>query len=196
MSAPVQMFETLYGELNEATSTPARKAIYEKMVALYNKYATIRKLYEWVETARNYVKKFVKRVLSALALHRASKYDAFIDWECEPDKGETFYLVEIRKAIDRYLLWSKVGTAQDVVQRMRDEVRDYTKAVGEQVQLVVKRCIVAADHAQTIRAESLMRAHYIQKFGSACFVDNDRFAGVEFDLDEADKILAKNGFGA
>jgi hypothetical protein len=35
-----------------------------------------------------------------------------------------------------------------------------------------------------------MRAHYIGKYGSDCFKDNDRFNGVEFDLMEADKILS------
>ena len=196
MTNAVKNFEALYGELMNAETTYARKTIYSKMVELYNKYATIRKLYELVETARHYAKRFIKRVLDALATRRKGKYDAFIDWNCTPWNGETFYLLEIRKEADKSLLWSKVGTSGDIVGRMRDEVRDYSKAVGEQVRLVVNRCYVADDHAQTIRAESAMRAHYIGKFGSACFVDNDRFVGVEFDLAEADEILAEIGVGA
>lgn len=196
MTNVVKNFEALHAELLNADTTSLRKAIYNKMVELYNKYAAIRKLYELVETARLYTKKFVKRILDALATRRNSKYDAFIDWNCTPWNGETFYLLEILRDADKSRLWSKVGTSGDIVQRMRDEVRDYTKNLGEQVRLVVNRCYVAADHAQTIRAESAMRAHYIGKFGSACFVDNDRFAGVEFDLEEADEILAKIGIGA
>lgn len=192
----VKNFETLHAELLNANTTNLRKTIYNKMVELYNKYATIRKLYELVETARLYAKKFVKRVLDALTTRRNSKYDAFIDWKCTPWNGETFYLLEIRKDADRSLLWSKVGTSGDIIQRMRDEVRDYSKSLGEQVRLVVNRCYVADDHAQTIRAESAMRAHYIGEFGSACFVDNDRFAGVEFNLAEADEMLAEIGIGA
>lgn len=196
MSEALETFEALHTELLEASTTYLRKTIYNKMVALYNKYATIRKLYELVETARNYVNKFVRRVLDALSNRRMGKYDAFIEWRCTPLDGENFYLLEVRKDATNELIWSKIGTSGKIVDRIRKEVKEYTKAVGEQVRLVVNRCYVAADHGQTIRAESQMRAFYIGKYGSGCYVDNDRFTAVDFDLAEADKILKEIGIGA
>ena len=146
MSEALVTFEALHTKLLEADTTSVRRTIYNKMVALYNKYATIRKWYELVETARLYTKKFIRRILNALATRRYSKYDDFIDWNCTPWNGETFYLLEIRKDATNELIWSKIGTSGNIVDRIRKEVKEYTKAVGEQVRLVVNRCYVADDH--------------------------------------------------
>lgn len=196
MSEALVTFEALHTKLLEADTTSVRRTIYNKMVALYNKYATIRKWYELVETARLYTKKFIRRILDALATRRYSKYDDFIDWKCTPWNGENFYLLEIRKDATDELIWSKIGTSGNIVDRIRKEVKEYSKAVGEQVRLVVNRCYVADDHGQTIRAESQMRAFYIGKYGSGCYVDNDRFTAVDFDFAEADEILKEIGIGA
>lgn len=174
--------------------TAARKKRFEMMLKLWKEFPLVRASWELVENAKHYAKRFVRKIADLFNLlpnRRKGKYDAFIDWECIPiDEAEVFYLLQIRDDATRELIASKVGTSGGVVERLRDEVKEYTKSYEKQVRLVVQRCVRCLDHAQTIRAESTMRAHYIGKYGSDCFKDNDRFNGVEFDLMEADKILS------
>ena len=194
----LETMEMLFARMCNCSSTSGRRSNYVKMWDLWHENAAVREVWDFCETARLLVNRFVKRVkeivvdwFSTLAHRRYGKYDAFIDWECAPiDEAEVFYLLQIRDDATRELIASKVGTSGGVVERLRDEVKEYTKSYEKQVRLVVQRCVRCLDHAQTIRAESAMRAHYIGKYGSDCFKDNDRFNGVEFDLLEADKILS------
>lgn len=196
--AALETMEMLFARMRDCGSSSGRRHNFNKMFDLWQENAAVREVWEYCETARLMVNRFVKRVkeivvdwFSTLSHRRRGKYDAFIGWECAPiDKAEVFYLLQIRDDATHELIASKVGTSGDIVERLRDEVKEYTKSYNKQVRLVVQRCVKCLDHAQTIRAESTMRAHYIGKYGSECFKDNDRFNGVEFDLMEADKILS------
>lgn len=101
-----------------------------------------------------------------------------------PAGTQIFYLIRAFDSTGKRL-FSKVGTtSRTVKQRMTEHLRDYKK-LGV-VKIVVDKiwncgCLPAEGF------ESWFRAVYISKFTEA-FKKNDRFFGIDFDLEEAEKI--------
>lgn len=118
---------------------------------------------------------------------RRSKYDAHVIWNCErnyfPVGTELFYLVRAMKG--KNVIFSKVGTTtRTVEQRMREHLKYYKKLGCTDIIIdKVYPCRTVAEGY-----ESFFRSHYIAKYPGT-FKKNDRFFGVEFDLEEAERIF-------
>ena len=101
-----------------------------------------------------------------------------------PEGTQLFYLMRAFDSTGKRV-FSKVGTTtQTVKQRMIQHLGDY-KNLGV-VRIVVDK-IWNCGNLPAEGFESWFRAVYISKFATA-FHKNDRFFGVDFDLEEAEKI--------
>lgn len=145
---------------------------------------------EWAEqfvldmkerTLTKVIKRAISKVIPSVAVTVNPEQQDF------PKGAELVYLIRLFDR-DGELVWSKVGTTtRSIKARMSEHLRYYRKyGVAE---LEVTRVWNCGD----IPAEGLeshFRAIYMKKYPQA-FRKNDRFAGVEFDLAEADKIVAE-----
>lgn len=134
------------------------------------------------EWAKDFVVDTVNKVISKVVLKD-------IEWRCEeiafPKGTELFYLI---KAVDKYnnLIFSKVGTTtREVNTRMIEHLR-YYKNLG--VKRIIVDKVYNCDAIPAECFESYFRARYIMKFPKT-YKKNDRFFGVTFDMNEADKIF-------
>lgn len=90
--------------------------------------------------------------------------------------------------INNELVCSKVGTTiRKVRQRLSEELRSDTYKKMGCVRAVVDR-VYDCKNLPAEGMESFFRALYIRKFPDS-FKKNDRFIHVEFDLEEADRIV-------
>lgn len=127
------------------------------------------------------VKRAVSKVVPSVAVTVKPSQQTF------PKGAELVYLIRLLDR-DGELVWSKVGTTtRSIKARMSEHLRYYRKyGVTE---LEVTR-VWDCGNIPAEGLESHFRAIYMKKYPSA-FRKNDRFAGVEFDLTEADKIVAE-----
>ena len=169
--------------------TSERKAIYENMCVLYERFECVREAWEWVADAARYACKFIKKGVAMLgiAIHPN------IDWNgiqpIKVHKGEKIQQLYLIRLLDKDgdLIYSKVGTTtRSTRSRMREHLRYYydNGVRGIQVTRLWNCGEMAAEGL-----ESQFRAHYITAYPGT-FKKNDRFINVEFDLEEADRIAA------
>lgn len=169
--------------------TSERKAIYEKMCVLYERFECVREAWEWVADATRYAWKFVKKGVAMLGI----TIHPNIDWNgIEPikvrkgEKVQQLYLIRLLDK-DGDLIYSKVGTTTRSTQsRMKEHLRYYYDNGVRSLQ--VTRLWDCGD-MEADGLESQFRAHYIKAYPGT-FKKNDRFINVEFDLEEADRIAA------
>lgn len=181
-TAPAKMEETLTAMVN-ADTPYRRRSLFEVARALYENFASVRKLWDFVETARLYVNRFIRKVVATVAPASC------IEWNgIQPMQNgvQQVYLIRLLDA-DNALIWSKVGTTvRETSKRMKEHLRYYKKNGVCKLE-VVRLWDCGAMDAEGLESE--FRAHYIRKYPGT-FRKNDRFINVEFDLDEADKIVA------
>lgn len=106
-----------------------------------------------------------------------------------PDVGEgsVVYLLHIFFEDTKEFWASKVGTAENAQRRFQEEIEQYSKMTGRQIQIRVQMCEPCHSMKASIACESRMRNCYIRKYEDA-FVPNDRFEGVVIDPKHAKKI--------
>lgn len=169
--------------------TAERKVIYEKMYDLYERFECVRQVWDWVADAVRYASRFVKKVAAMASI----TFNPSIDWNgIEPikvprgEKVQQLYLIRLLDK-DGELVYSKVGTTTRSSQaRMKEHLRYYYDNGVRSIQVLrLWNC----GNVDAEGLESEFRAHYIRKFPGT-FRKNDRFTGVEFDLEEADRIAA------
>lgn len=181
-TAPAKMEETLTAMAVGDTPRERRK-LFEVARALYENFASVRKLWDFIETARLYVNRFVRRMIATVAPASC------IEWNgIQPMQNgvQQVYLIRLLDA-DNALIWSKVGTTiRETNKRMKEHLRYYKKDGVCKLE-VVRLWDCGAMDAEGLESE--FRAHYIRKYPGA-FRKNDRFINIEFNLDEADKIVA------
>ena len=169
--------------------TAERKIIYEKMCDLYERFECVRQVWDWVADAVRYASRFVRKVAAMASI----TFNPNIEWNgIEPikvprgEKVQQLYLIRLLDK-DGELVYSKVGTTTRSSQaRMKEHLRYYYDNGVRSIQ------VLRLWNCGNIDAEGLeseFRAHYIRKFPGT-FRKNDRFTGVEFDLEEADRIAA------
>ena len=181
-TAPAKMEKTLTAMAVGNTPRERRK-LFEVARALYENFASVRKLWDFIETARLYVNRFIRKVVATVAPATC------IEWNgIQPMQNgvQQVYLIRLLDA-DNALIWSKVGTTiRETSKRMKEHLRYYKKNGVCKLE-VVRLWDCGAMDAEGLESE--FRAHYIRKYPGT-FRKNDRFINVEFDLDEADKIVA------
>jgi hypothetical protein len=115
--------------------------------------------------------------------------------EVAPQYPEGSQLVYLIRLLDRNgeLIWSKVGTTtRSIKKRMAEHIRYYRKDGVASLEVTrVWNC--GSLPAEGLESE--FRAKYMKKYPGT-FRKNDRFAGVEFDLEEADRIVENYLMGA
>lgn len=185
----VSLFEHYQERMNNVATSSGRRYNFNKMKELYDKYPIIRAMWDFIADARLICDRFVRRAITAVKsiLTRSNKS---IEWGEKavdiPDGREQLYLIRLFNSANE-LVWSKVGTTTRTIEkRMREHLRAYHK--NDIVRIVIDRTYDCGD-VPAEGLESMFRAHYIKKYPKT-FKKNDRFAGVLFDLDEADKMFA------
>lgn len=171
--------------------TKERKELYERMCYLYQTYNCIRDVWEWVADAARYAFKFIKKGAAMLGI----SIHPNIDWNgitpIKVKKGEKIQQLYLIRLLDKdsELVYSKVGTTtRSTEARMKEHLRYYYDNGVRSIQ--VTRLWNCGD-MEAEGLESEFRAHYIKAYPGT-FRKNDRFTGVEFDMDEADRIA--NGY--
>jgi hypothetical protein len=179
-----------YEQMNGCTSTSGRNYNFKKMLAIWNSNPIVQKVWEYIADAYRITKRFVKRVVSkvvpSVAVNAKSVETNF------PEGSQLVYLTRLLDR-DGELIWSKVGTTtRSIKTRMAEHLRYYRKYGVTEIEVTrVWNC----GELPAEGLESEFRAKYMKKYPGT-FRKNDRFAGVEFDLEEADKIVENYLLGA
>lgn len=187
---PVEDMENAVNKMNEADTSYQRKKWFEIALALWNEFPAVRALWDYFDTARKYVARFVRKT--------AEKVKQVIDCNLPPrmrvewngiakmaEGVQQCYLIRLLDR-NRELIWSKVGTTTKPTQQRMSQHLSYYKKDGVKFVEVVR--LWDCNGVDAEGAESMFRAHYIMKHPGT-FRKNDRFTGVEFDLDEADRLM-------
>ena len=181
--APELIQMDMYAErMNNCASTSGRKYNLKKMVELWEKFPSVREVWDYVADAYFITKRFVKRIISTVVPSIA--VDTKSVETNHPEGSQLVYLVRLLD-MDGELVWSKVGTTtRTIKKRMAEHLRYYRKYGVTDIEVTrVWNC----GNLPAEGLESEFRAKYMKKYPGT-FRKNDRFAGVEFDLIEADKI--------
>lgn len=180
-NAPAKMEETIQSMKAESNSYQ-RKKLFQIAHGIWQEFKSVRALWDFVEDARLYVNRFIRKAKAAIAP------SACIEWNgIQPmDDGiQQVYLIRLLDA-DNQLIWSKVGTTtRKTNKRMVEHLRYYRKSGVYKIE-VLRLWNCGSMDAEGLESE--FRAHYIKNYPGT-FRKNDRFINVEFDLDEADAIV-------
>ena len=190
MTPELALMDSYYERMKNCSSTSGRNYNFKKMLNLYEQFPSVREVWEYFADAYRVVKRFVKRVVSAVIPSVGVTVDK-ADTQ-HPKGAQLVYLVRLLDC-DGELVWSKVGTTTRAIKkRMAEHLRYYRKYGVSEVQVTrVWNC----GELPAEGLESEFRAKYMKKYPGT-FRKNDRFAGVEFDLEEADKIVENYLAGA
>ena len=183
MTPELVLMDTYAERMENCSSTSGRNYNFKKMLNLWENFPSVREIWDYIADAYRIVKRFVKRTISAVIPSVNTNY---------PEGSQLVYLVRLLDR-DGELIWSKVGTTtRRIKERMAEHLRYYRKYGVTEVQ--VSR-VWDCGELPAEGLESEFRAKYMKKYPGT-FRKNDRFAGVEFDLEEADKIVENYLAGA
>lgn len=188
MQNAVEMMDNAVQMMNEAATSYQRKKWFDIALNLWNNSPAVRALWDYFDTARKYVARFVRKAVQAVQATLPPRMR--VEWNGIQKMGKGVQQCYLIRLLDRNkeLIWSKVGTTKNPTQeRMTEHLRYYAKD-GVKFVEVVRLWDCHGMDAEG--AESEFRAHYIKKYPGT-FRKNDRFTGVEFDLEEADRIMEK-----
>lgn len=188
---PEKDMEIAVAKMNEADTSYQRKKWFEVALALYEKFPVLHEIWDYMNTARLYVDRFVKRVVEKVkqAIDCNLPPRMRVIWngiEKMPDNVQQCYLIRLLDR-NKELIWSKVGTTTKATQKRMAQHLDYYKKDGVRFVEVVR--LWSCGDIDAEGAESMFRSHYIKKHPGT-FRKNDRFTGVEFDLNEADELFS------
>ena len=166
------------------SSTSGRRYNYKKMLDLWENYPVIRKVWNFISDCFYIVGRFVKK--TAGEIQKAFTHIDTTNVETNfPEGTELVYLIRLLDEKGA-LVWSKIGTTTRTLQkRMKEHLKYYRKDGVTDIE--VTRVYNCGD----IPAEGLeseLRSKYM-KIYPGTFRKNDRFTGVEFNLNEADEIV-------
>ena len=186
-NAALDRFNTLFDEIDTPWfSSSQRNYRYHQMTLLYEKYSIIRSLFNFVKNAYNIAARFVRKINTIV---HANDRVFFLNLDPLDEGINQVYLIRCVNN-NGITVYSKVGTTKrKTLQRMKEHLRGYAK--DGVCYIYVDRLWNCGD-IDPEGLESEFRAHYIGKH-KGTFRKNDRFANVNFDLDEADQI-AENYF--
>lgn len=178
----LEMMDMYYDRMRACSSTSGRNNNFKKMLALWKENETVRAVWTFVEDAYLIVNRFVKNVVNKVKA--IFKPTSNVIYSCEKVEGNS--LVYLLRLLDEEgnLVWSKVGTTtRTVEERMKEHLTYYRKHGIKSIE-VTKVWNCGEIDAEGL--ESFLRSKYIRKHPHT-FYKNDRFAGIEFDIKEAEK---------
>ncbi len=180
----LSMMDAHYNALLHCNTTPSRRYVYKQMLDLWENYPVIRKVWNFISDCFYIVGRFVKK--TAGEIQKAFTHIDMTNVESNfPEGTELVYLIRLLDEKGA-LVWSKIGTTTRTLQkRMKEHLKYYRKDGVTDIE--VTRVYNCGD----IPAEGLeseLRSKYM-KIYPGTFRKNDRFTGVEFNLNEADEIV-------
>jgi hypothetical protein len=187
---PLTDMEISVANIASAKTSHLRKKWFNVALAFFNEFPAVREVWNYLENVRLYAERFVKKVADVVrdAVENILPPRMRIEWngiEQMPKGVQQGYLIRLLDR-NKQLIWSKVGTTTDKTGvRMTQHLRYYKKD-GVRFVEVVRLWDCNGLDAEGL--ESMFRAHYIRKHPGT-FRKNDRFTGVEFDLEEADRLM-------
>ena len=151
----------------------------------------IRKYADLLEWAKEIFSKVKERFVAYCSKRKSPTYDNRIfvaeNVDLLDNVKEKCYLISFYDK-DNNLVCSKVGTTtREVIKRIKEELRSktYTSRGCETVKI---NRVYDCKEVPAEGLESYFRALYIRNYPTK-FNKNDRFFGVEFDLDQADEFV-------
>lgn len=155
-----------YNKLCDLTSTNGRAGRFYNMLALYEKFSCLKQIWVYVEDAYQYIKKFVRRIISNVK-----------DIVC--GKGhDYFYIMRFYTSNGRHM-FDKVGSSTNP-ERRKGQHADYYGTWKHNIETLL--CVDTGD----IPASSLedkVRSYFIRKYGADNFLAKDRFTCM-VDIDD------------
>lgn len=186
MENSLELMELYYNRMNNCESTSGRSKNFKKMLELWETSPAVRKVWDYVESAFLIVKRFVKRLAEKLVSVPSSESIIF-NTPIYGDGVEQLYFIRMFDE-NGSLVWSKIGTtSRQTDKRMKEHFRYYKK--NGIAKIVVDEVLNCGDYPADM-FESSFRAYYIKKYPGT-WKKQDRFCGIEFDLDEARALFEK-----
>lgn len=137
-----------YEQLQNAKTNYLKKNIFSLMKELYDNYACIRKLWDYIEDAWQYTKRFIKKTLS---------YDT--------DIHDYFYIMSFNVDENRFY---KIGSSRHPDRRLKQHEKNYGTT----------GTILYTYDTQDVPSSSLenqVRKYLINKYGEEYYIPKDRF---------------------
>lgn len=176
--------ENLNEKLQKASNTAARRYVYNQMCYFWDNFPILHAIYNHIETATLITKRFIKATEVIITAQNR------IYWMNVPQFEDGVNQVYLIRLLDENynVIYSKIGTTTKATEkRMKQHLRYYAK--NGVAYCYVDRVWDCGD-IDPEGLESEFRAHYIRKY-KGTFKKNDRFEGIIFDFNEADKIAEK-----
>ena len=154
-----EAMEFHYEELQRADNTFDRKEHCSIMLKIYNKYACVRKIWDYIENAFLYIKRFVKKI-ERLLTHEEHDY---------------FYLMRFFTNDDRFCFY-KIGSSVHPDIRLTQHEANYGYT-GEIIFTIDTGDVAASS------LEDKVRSYFIRKYGKENYLPKDRFL-CEVDIED------------
>jgi len=161
-----------YDKMLDLTSTNGRAGRFYNMLALYEKFPCLKNIWIYVEDAYQYVKKFVRRIISNVRSIVCG------------EGHDYFYIMRFYDSNGRHW-FDKVGSTNNPERRKKQHA-NYYGAYEYNIETLL--CVDTGD----IPASSLedkVRSYFIRKYGKDNFLPKDRFTCMIDIEDIKSKIL-------
>ena len=160
-----------YNKMLEVDSTSARKTRFEHMLDIYDKFPSVREIWQYVKDAAHYVKKFIKRCVQ--------KFEEIIgDFLKEHDY---FYIMRFYDSKGKFY-FDKIDSSVDVERRLKQHLNKYPASSGEIL------FSFDTEHIDASSLENIIRNYLVKKHGIKNYIPKDRFS-VRIDVEDiAEKI--------
>jgi len=116
----LEKMDEWYNLLREAKTSADRAKYYKKMVALYKVDKTLRNRWEFHPSAKLFIQRFRKRLISVSEMAKKKGFDDGIDYNVPACDG--LYLIgetHFNPHTDEKFYWVKVGKATNLAERFR-----------------------------------------------------------------------------
>lgn len=160
-----EAMEFHYAELQKADNTFDRKEHCNIMLKIYNKYACVRKIWDYIENAFLYIKRFIKKI------------ERFFT----PEKHDYFYLMRFFDHYGNFAFY-KIGSSIHPDLRLKEHEKYYCDYYGEIIFTVDTEDMTASS------LEDKVRAYFIRKYGKDNFIPKDRFI-CDIDIEDIQKKI-------
>jgi hypothetical protein len=160
-----------YEKMKEVESSAARCNRFLNMLALYEHFPVLKKLWDYVETAYQYIKKFVRTAMNT------------VQQILGQIKGQYFYVMRFYNSNHEWV-FDKIGsTTQDPYDRLQQNVDYYPDTYyGEIILLYDTEDITPSS------VENVFRNYLIRKYGEKNWIRIDRFK-CQLDIEDIEAKL-------
>lgn len=160
-----EAMEYHYNEMQNSNNSSVRKKCFLIMQKIYNKYASIRKIWGYIENAWNYTKRFVKKVIEII----------------EDTQPHDYFYIMFFRALKTEKWFYKIGSSIHPKKRLQEHLNYYSNFYGG-----IEGKILFTVDTGNIAASSLedkVRSYFIRKYGEENYKPKDRFL-CEIDLED------------